>query len=109
MEVSPVSGKLKQYELTIWMPGRGAKRDLVKGLSLNHAIQVARNLYPNCMVEVPPEAAPKPRLALSRCSGGCREGCAPSKKDSHQIKTHETRLNVVTVWGGWDKLTRLTQ
>jgi len=65
MEVSPVSGKLKQYELTIWLPGKGAKRDLVKGLSLNHAIQVARNLYPNCMVEVPPEAAPKPRLARS--------------------------------------------
>ena len=65
MEIVPVNAKLKQYELTIWMPGRGAKRDLVQGLSLNHAIQVARNRYPNCMVEVPPEAAPKPRLARS--------------------------------------------
>jgi hypothetical protein len=65
MEIVPAQGKLRQYELTIWLPGKGAKRDLVKGLSLNHAIQVARNLYPNCMVEVPPETAPKPRLARS--------------------------------------------
>jgi len=71
MEIVPVPGKLRQYELTIWLPGKGAKRDLVKGLSLNHAIQVARNLYPNCMVEVPPEAAPKPRLA--RSTAGPRE------------------------------------
>ncbi len=65
-------GKERSYELTIWLPGKGAKRDLVKGLSLNHAIQVARNLYPNCMVEVPPEAAPKPRLARSHA--GPKEG-----------------------------------
>ena len=65
MEIVPAQGKLRQYELTIWLPGKGAKRDLVKGLSLNHAIQVARNLYPNCMVEVPSETAPKPRLARS--------------------------------------------
>jgi hypothetical protein len=65
MEIVPAQGKLRQYELTIWLPGKGAKRDLVKGLSLNHAIQVARNLYPNCMVEVPPLPAPKPRLARS--------------------------------------------
>jgi hypothetical protein len=44
----------------------------VKGLSLNHEIQVARNLYPNCRVEVPPEAAPKPRLARSHA--GPKEG-----------------------------------
>jgi|694.fasta_scaffold109750_2 hypothetical protein len=72
MEIVPAQGKLRQYELTIWLPGKGAKRDLVKGLSLNHAIQVARNLYPNCMVEVPPEAAPKPRLARSHA--GPKEG-----------------------------------
>lgn len=65
MEVVPGQGGLRSYELTIWLPGKGAKRDLFKGLSLNHAIQVARNRYPNCMVEVPPETAPKPRLARS--------------------------------------------
>lgn len=71
MEIVPVNAKLRQYELTIWLPGKGAKRDLVRGLSLNHAVQVARNLYPNCLVEVPPEAAPKPRLA--RSTAGPRE------------------------------------
>lgn len=66
MELVPNNAKLKSYELTVWMPGRGAKRDLFKGLSLNHALQVARNLYPNCMVEVPPIPAVKPRLARSQ-------------------------------------------
>lgn len=61
-----MTSQLKSYELTVWMPGRGAKRDLFKGLSLNHALQVARNLYPNCMVEVPPIPAMKPRLARSQ-------------------------------------------
>ena len=60
-----MNAKLKQYELTIWMPGRGAKRDLVQGLSLNHAIQVARNRYPNCKVEVPDTVAKKPKLVRS--------------------------------------------
>ena len=60
-----VVSTLKSYELTIWIPGRGAIRDLVEGLSLNHAIQVARNRYPNCLVEVPPIPAAKPRLARS--------------------------------------------
>ena len=87
MEVSPVSGKLKQYELTIWLPGKGAKRDLVKGLSLNHAIQVARNRYPNCMVEVPPEAAPKPRLARSTAGANEKRNrrlrLVEKKRDEH--------------------------
>lgn len=65
MEIVPANSRLRSYELTIWLPGKGAKRDLVQGLSLNHALQIARNRYPNCMVEVPPEAAPKPRLARS--------------------------------------------
>lgn len=87
MEIVPAQGKLRQYELMIWLPGKGAKRDLVKGLSLNHAIQVARNLYPNCMVEVPPEAAPKPRLARSHA--GPKEGrnrrlkLVEKKQDEH--------------------------
>ena len=71
MELVPENARLRSYELTIWLPGKGAKRDLVRGLSLNHALQVARNLYPNCLVEVPPEAAPKPRLA--RSTAGPRE------------------------------------
>jgi hypothetical protein len=71
MEIVPENARLRSYELTIWLPGKGAKRDLVRGLSLNHALQVARNLYPNCMVEVPPQAAPKPRLA--RSTAGPRE------------------------------------
>ena len=58
-------GKERSYELTIWLPGKGAVRDLIRGMSLNHAIQVARNRYPNCMVEIPPLPAPKPRLARS--------------------------------------------
>ena len=63
--MTPMPGGLKSYELTIWLPGKGAMRDLVEGLSLNHAIQVARNRYPNCLVEVPPAPAPKPKLARS--------------------------------------------
>jgi hypothetical protein len=64
MDLTP-QGKLRSYELTIWLPGKGAMRDVVQGMSLNHAIQVARNRYPNCMVEVPPLAASKPKLARS--------------------------------------------
>ena len=65
MEVAMFQGKERSYELTIWLPGKGAVRDLIRGLSLNHAIQVARNRYPNCMVEVPLLPAQKPRLARS--------------------------------------------
>ncbi len=65
-----MNAKLRPYELTIWMPGKGAMRDLVYGLSLNHALQVARNCYPHCMIEVPPQAAPKPRLARSSVGAG---------------------------------------
>lgn len=87
MEVVPGQGGLRSYELTIWLPGKGAKRDLVKGLSLNHAIQVARNRYPNCMVEVPPEAAPKPRLARSHTGSKTERSrrlkLAEKKRDEH--------------------------
>jgi hypothetical protein len=55
----------KLYELKIWIPGQGAMRDLVRAESVNQAIQFARNRYPNCVVEVPPLPAPKPRLARS--------------------------------------------
>ena len=87
MEVVPGQGGLRSYELTIWLPGKGAKRDLVKGLSLNHAIQVARNRYPNCMVEVPPEAAPKPRLARSHTGSKAERNrrlkLVEKKRDEH--------------------------
>ena len=53
------------YELKIWLPGQGAVRDLVRAESVNQALQFARNRYPNCMVEVPPLPAQKPRLARS--------------------------------------------
>lgn len=87
MELVPVNAKLRQYELTIWLPGKGAKRDLVRGLSLNHAVQVARNLYPNCLVEVPPEAAPKPRLARSTAGANEKRNrrlrLVEKKRDEH--------------------------
>ena len=87
MEIVPANSKLRSYELTIWLPGKGAKRDLVQGLSLNHAIQVARNLYPNCMVEVPPEAAPKPRLARSTAGANEKRNrrlrLVEKKRDEH--------------------------
>jgi hypothetical protein len=65
MEIVPENAKLHPYELVIWLPGKGPLRDLVQGLSVNHAIQIARNRYPNCFVDVPLVPAVKPRLARS--------------------------------------------
>ncbi len=59
------------FELTIWLPGQGAMRDLVRAESLQQAIQFAQNRYPNCRVEVPDTAAKKPKLA--RAKNGPRE------------------------------------
>lgn len=65
MELVPAGAKLKTFELTVWMPGKGALRDVFRGLSLNHALQVARNRYPKALVEVPSIEAQKPRLPRS--------------------------------------------
>jgi hypothetical protein len=83
MEIVRSWGKERSYELTIWLPGKGAVRDLIKGLSLNHAIQVARNRYPHCMVEVPPPPAPKPRLA--------RSGVGPKEAERRRLKLVEKK------------------
>jgi len=59
------------FELTIWLPGQGAMRDLVRAESLKQAIEFAQNRYPNCKVEVPSTVARKPMLA--RAKNGPRE------------------------------------
>jgi len=59
------------FELTIWLLGQGAMRDLVRAESLKQAIEFAQNRYPNCKVEVPSRAAKKPMLA--RAKNGPRE------------------------------------
>lgn len=56
------------FELQVWLPGRGAMRQLVKATSMEHALAVARSKYPDAVVDVPPQTAGKPRLARSRTS-----------------------------------------
>ena len=57
--------KTELFELTIWLPGQGAMRDLVRAESLQQALLFAQNRYPNCKVEVPSTAAKKPKLVRS--------------------------------------------
>ena len=60
--------KAKLFELQVWLPGQGAMRDLIRAESLQQAIEFAGNRYPNCRIDVPPQAAKKPRLARSKTS-----------------------------------------
>lgn len=60
--------KAKLFELMVWLPGQGAMRDLIRAESLQQAVEFAENRYPNCRVDVPPQAAKKPKLARSRTS-----------------------------------------
>ena len=53
------------YELQIWLPGRGALRQLVRAESLIRALEIARYKWPKARVEVPPPAAKKPMLVRS--------------------------------------------
>lgn len=62
------SEKAKLFELQVWLPGQGAMRDLVRAESIQQAIEFAKNRYPNCRVDVPPQAAKKPKLARSKTS-----------------------------------------
>ena len=62
------SEKAKLFELQVWLPGQGAMRDLIRAESLKQAIEFAGNRYPNCRIEVPPQAAKKPKLARSKTS-----------------------------------------
>ena len=62
------SEKAKLFELQVWLPGQGAMRDLVRAESLQQAVEFAGNRYPNCRIEVPPQAAKKPKLARSKTS-----------------------------------------
>lgn len=62
------SEKAKLFELQIWLAGQGAMRDLIRAESLQQAIEFAKNRYPNCRIDVPPQAAKKPRLARSKTS-----------------------------------------
>lgn len=57
--------KTQLFELRIWLPGQGAMRDLIRAQSLQQALLFAANRYPNCKVEVPEQAAKKPRLVRS--------------------------------------------
>lgn len=57
--------KTQLFELKIWLPGQGAMRDLIRAESLQQALLFAANRYPNCKVEVPEQAAKKPRLVRS--------------------------------------------
>lgn len=56
------------YEVQVWLAGRGAMRQLIKATSMDHALAAARSKYPGGVVNVPPQAAGKPRLARSRTS-----------------------------------------
>lgn len=56
------------FELQVSLPGRGAMRQLIKATSMDHALAVVRSKYPGSTVDVPPQAAGKPRLARSRTS-----------------------------------------
>ena len=71
------------FELTIWLPGQGAMRDLVRAESLQQAIEFAQNRYPNCKVEVPPIAAKKPKLA--------RAGSGPKEAARRRLKLVEQK------------------
>lgn len=62
------SERAKLFELQVWLPGQGAMRDLIRAESLKQAIEFAENRYPNCRIEVPPQAAKKPKLARSKTS-----------------------------------------
>ena len=50
------------HELQVWLPGRGALRQLFRADSLARALEIARYKYPGALVEVPAPAAKKPRL-----------------------------------------------
>jgi len=63
--------KTALFELKVWLPGQGAMRDLVRAESLQQALLFAQNRYPNCKVEVPTQAAKKPKLV--RSSNGPKE------------------------------------
>lgn len=65
--------KTKLFELTVWLPGQGAMRDLVRAENLKQAIKFAENRYPNCRVEVPPKTAKKPKLARSHTGPKLRQ------------------------------------
>ena len=56
------------FELMVWLPGQGPLRKLFAAPGLQEAVQLAELTYGGCLVEVPPAAAGKPRLARSATS-----------------------------------------
>jgi hypothetical protein len=56
------------FELVVWLSGQGPLRKLFAAPTLQEAIELAELTYGGCLVEVPPAAAAKPRLARSSTS-----------------------------------------
>lgn len=57
---------MEGYEVLVWLPGRGALRQVVVAESVERAVEIARATYAGCLVEVPPPVARKPTLVRSR-------------------------------------------
>lgn len=65
--MEPVSD-LPYFELVVWLPGRGALRQVFQAEDLQQAVKLAEDRYGGCLVEVPEPVASKPFLVRSKTS-----------------------------------------
>jgi hypothetical protein len=56
------------FELVVWLPGRGALRQVFQAEDLQQAVELAEGQYGGCLVQVPAPVACKPVLIRSKTS-----------------------------------------
>lgn len=81
-------GVMPMFELQIWLPGRGALRQLVRADSLQRALEIAQYKWPHSKIEVPPPVAKKPRLVRSST---CPRAAARARAKIVQEKRMQTQ------------------
>lgn len=79
---------MPSFELLIWLPGRGALRQLVRAESIARALQIAQHKWPGSKVEIPPPVAKKPKLVRSRT---CPRAAARARAKLLQEKQMQTQ------------------
>lgn len=79
---------MPSFELLIWLPGRGALRQLVRAESMARALQIAAHKWPGSKVEIPPPVAKKPKLVRSRT---CPRAAARARAKLLQEKQMQTQ------------------
>ena len=57
------------FELLVWLPGRGALRDIFPGRTVPEAVEAAKLQHVGCLVEIPPLAAKCTTLVRSENYG----------------------------------------